>query len=488
MDSLWLDIELLDDAAITESSATVGGHDTLGYLPGAVLLGAAARRCYPSGDDARAYRMFHAGGVRFGAALPLGPAGAVTVPMPLSLHHPKGDRAHVVNLARAAREAGVQYKQERTGFLAEDGHRVEPAQRSSMRTSIGANGRARDGFLYTITAIAAGTRFRARIDADEAQDLASVRDALLGGEIRVGRSRGAEFGRARVTAAETKPTATWQAGPAGRAVFLCLADLALRDRDTGHPTLVPEPADFGLPGWSWAPRLSFLRFRTYSPFNGFRRRPDLERQVIAAGSVLVFVKDGETADAAAVRAAIERGVGEHRGEGLGQVAFEPAMLRAERPVLLAKDRDATSVDAPAQAPGELGAWVAGREKERTATDAVWSTAMEWVKKLASVPMPAAQWGEVRALARRRHATSPKALAEELRQFLVEPPGRDDRRSVRHGDKRWGRRVRIDGASVKVGEWLVGELASLDGSQLSAARLLELVASHAVRARRGKEGR
>jgi hypothetical protein len=482
MESLWLDLELVDDAAITQTSATVGGHQSLGYLPGAVLLGAAAGS-YPAADPAQAFRWFHSGEVRFGPGLPLGADGAAAVPIPFSLHRRKGgDDSTLVNLARAEREPGVQYQQERRGFLDGALRRVVPAFRSSMRTAVGEGGRAREGFLYGITAIARGTRFRARVDADAAADLDHVRAALVGQVIRIGRSRSAEFGRARVGEAAAAEPPAWSPGPPGQATFLCLSDLALRDRETGQPALEPDPAALGLPGWRWSAERSFLRFRTYSPFNSYRARPDLERQVIAAGSVLVFERAGQRPDVDRVRAAIEPGVGQYRAEGLGQVAFEPAVLREAQVTLAAAPGEARRAVAVSRPAGELGEWLTLREAERAGLDDSWDRAMDMVEKLARVSIPAAQWGEVRALAARRRQATASELADELKAFLVEPPGRDDRRSVRHGERRWGRRMRVDGKSWKAGEWLAEQIRGTN----HPAQVLELLAIHVVREQRARE--
>ncbi|HCF61174.1 MAG TPA: hypothetical protein DFS52_24650, partial [Myxococcales bacterium] len=388
MKSLWLRIQLETDVAITESSATVGGHHSLGYVPGAALLGAAARAGYPDGDPDLAWRLFHSGAVRFGAALPLGSDGAPCVPMPLALHYPKGESAKaesdrlsksVLNLPRAMRKEGVQLKQLREGFLDGALKVTEPSFRSSMRTAVD-GGRAREGFLYTISAMPAGTVLLARVDADDEAGLAEVRQRIVEREVRLGRSRNAEFGRARIEEAGAVPEGARRAGApkAEEALFLCLSDLCLRDAASGQPTFEPDPAAFGLPqGWRFEPAKSYLRVRRYSPFNAQRRRPDLERHAIVAGSVLVFSGEG-TPSAEAVAAAVAGGVGSYRAEGLGQVLFEPAILSGASPAAVSEGKK-TEKEAPAAAPeGELREWLRAQEQRRVATDDAWKEGICWV--------------------------------------------------------------------------------------------------------------
>jgi hypothetical protein len=496
MGSLWLDIELLDDAAITRSSATVGGHESLRYIPGATLLGAVARRAYPKDDPDRAFRIFHCGAVRFGNGLPLASDGkTISVPMPLGLHKHKvpepGRETVHYNLARG-REQARQYTQAREGFVTAGGELVEPEVSSSMRTAVDAHGRARDGFLFDIEAIRRGTRFRARIDAEHDEDLAFVAEHLVDREISLGRSRSAEFGRAKVTRApEAESRTAADDELIGAALFLCISDLALRDPETGQPSLRPTAATFGLAGWTWNANQSFLRTRVYSPFNSHRRRPDLERQVIVAGSVIVFDQGANAAPAnrAAVRAAIERGIGEYRAEGMGQLELEPGILLNATVDLCKPTPSSTAAveDTPADSRGELAAWIEDQVRDRRAHDDAWETATAWLRALkdAKAALPPAQWGDVRAFARRNGPASAEQLSKELRTFLVEPPSRDEkRRSIRHGEQRWGKRLRFEGGSKKIGEWLADQVQKLkDG--VSPARVLEIVATRAPRAQRSQ---
>jgi len=375
--SLWLRLELLDDVAVSQSSATVGGHRSLDFLPGAALLGAVARRTYKALDEVTAIRLFHAGKLRFGPGLPEAADGGCTVPSPLSLHERKdGGDGELLNLAVSERPAGLQYRQVRNGFRDGELGAVMVGRRGSMRTSVTREGRAREGFLFTVNAISRGAVFLSRVDADDAQDLACVA-ALDGQVIRLGKSRSAEFGGVRVQVlTQPPPEGAWQCeeGRVSTLRILAVSDVALRS-EVGAPTFEPTPAHLGLPGsWRWDVARSFLRTRSWSPFNAYRGRPDLERQVLSAGSVLVFTGD-EAVDLSDIRARLAPGVGEGRAEGLGQVLVNPVILSNARRTPAQVDNAEAARHAPAPT-GELARWVGQQHQQREAVDAAWFAAME----------------------------------------------------------------------------------------------------------------
>lgn len=478
MTSMHVQIELLSDAALTETSATVGGHRSLAYVPGSTLLGAFARDVYSQLDEATAFRIFHSGEVRFGAGLPVGAEEVRCVPMPLSFHVRKGSTdGKAFNLARSARAAGVQYVQKREGFIDAKGQIASSQVRSSMRTAINAGGMAREGFLFTIAALAAGGRFLSEISARDDADLQRVREWIGSGrEIGIGRSRQKEFGRALVTLSPRVGKSASGTAVPGTATFLAISDLAFRSPETGAPATVPSASDFGLEGdFRFDPSTSFLRYRVYSPFNGARRRPDLERQVLQAGSVISFRSaSGALPSNDAVLAVVGRGVGEYKAEGLGSIAFEPEILAGEEVEIRETHRD-RSVSEVAPPEHELVTWLQQQEAATAAGEKAWVAAQGAVENFAR-GLPASQWGEVRALAREHQDRV--GLAARLRQHLIAPESKDAKRSVRHGEKRWGRKV---GAGVTLGQALVQFAERHD------ARAVELLAIHVARRDKARKG-
>ncbi len=470
--SVHLEIELLDDLVSTERSATVGGHRCLDYIPGAQLLGAAATVLYAKLSPEDAWRTFHSGEVRFGAGLPVAEGFSQALPMPLSLHVRKGERAtddreflnvRARNLARGSRQDGAQLTQLRQHHVTTTGRVIKVDRTASLKTAVGANGRARDGFLFQMTTLRAGARFVSRIDADDPALLGPVCDVLTRDGIRLGRSRSAEFGRVRVR--RVVPAVGWEEGAledAMEVVVWCVSDLCLLDCSTAQPTLVPSPEHFRLPG-SWRLDLtrSFPRSRRYSPFNSTRRRPDTERQVIVAGSVLVFVGDAAVR-LSELREGIRRGVGEHRADGLGRVLVEPAFLasptlpvqrsvvetKGVRPVL-------DSLEDP------LIDWAEGVVKLEDKRAVALEKAAELLKALAAYKpeqrIPASQWGEVRQIAR-RFASRKDGLPDALRTFVSN--------AHRRLERRWGAEL----GNKSLGEAIVEQLRAIADPPVAALTL------------------
>jgi CRISPR-associated protein Csx10 len=489
--SLHLELECLSDVVMTAQSATVAGFESLSYIRGGSLLGAVAARCYGRGTPGDDWRMFHDGTVRFGDARLVSAHDAVTWPVPLSLHKEKGevighdtiDAARVFNLAVMQREAGKQYQQLRDRGIDLHGAYADPARRRSMRTAIARDGRARDAYLYELDAIAAGTRLRCVVDSHDDVLLARIRDAVVDREVAIGRGRSAEFGRVAVRACAPELARTPEAdggAPRNRVVLWCLSDLCLCDELTLQPTLRPAATHFGLPPtWSLDAGASFLRTRRYAPFNGARRRPDAERQVIVAGSVLVLRGPAlENAARERARERIARGVGEHRNEGLGTLAFNPALLQHPHPLFEPAPPAPAAVAALAMPDDALAAWVLGTVERRGRRDEVWRSVREVLAQIEGARawqgVPPSQWGELRRVARENRGRPRTEVLEALDHFFLE--------GVRALEVRWG--------AKHAGQTLGGALRAVveaDGDTTEQTTVLELVATHAARAQRGRAG-
>jgi hypothetical protein len=419
-------LTLTTDAIFTQSSATIGVPESHDAPPGGTLLGAVAAALYAK-DPALAFRAVQLGALRISDGLPLAPGDRVALPSPLTWHTKKGSpppageapppkaagapSKFIYDLSSATREADQQYSQLRGGWVVADGEglrAVKVTRRSSMRTAIEEGGRAREGLLYGFEAVPAGQRYLVRVSSASPELLAAAVAQLCAGTVRIGRSRTAEFGEATLTAAPS--TLTWPAsGPcAGPTVrLLCVSDLALRAPESGQPTLTPTAQTMGLPaGWVLDLTHSAIRTRRYSPWNGHRQRPDLERQVITAGSVLVWTTGGVSLQEEQ-RAALERGVGEHTAAGLGQMIIEPAGLFGEK-LSLREDDEAedaqTSLGAGATAlttlaaQDKLAAWLVGRTMDTAKLDRTWAEANALAKTASTWGVPKSQWGALRALA------------------------------------------------------------------------------------------
>jgi len=348
MPTLILKLTLLDDVVASERPTTEGGHASLDYLPGAMLLGAAAARLYSKLSRGEAYTLFHSGRVRFGDGLPLAD-DTPGWPMPLCWHARKGespfdgdhlDATKVRNLQFGRFADGAQPKQLRDGHVRADGYRLTVRQSLRMKTAIDPDtGRVAESQLFGYEAIQAGQCFLARIEADPdvPEPLWAQLNEIMGrGELLLGRSRSAEFGRVRVEtlAGATIPAFLPLSRAASQEVTLwCLADLALLDA-WGQPTLAPSPQALGVSRGCVDWERSFLRFRRYAPWNAYRCAYDLERQVIRRGSIITLT-DVVPPLTDAERGRVTAGIGVHREAGLGQVSVDPQLLAGPAPVFAA---------------------------------------------------------------------------------------------------------------------------------------------------------
>jgi CRISPR-associated protein Csx10 len=495
---LPLRLELLDRVIFSADAATAGGHRSLAHVPGSALLGAFAGLAYPAwgGGSALAFHAFHAGFLRFRDAWPLSSEGAPAWPAPLSLHRMKkaagrGGSVNWYNLAVPRGDRGRGEQQMREGFLTEDARMVTPRMMRSQRTAIDpARGRAATGQLFEYQALERGQVFVTAVEAvgaEGATALAALRELL--GEakvIRMGRSRGSEFGRVRVA------VAAGAALPAAMAVekieagapvlFWALSDLALLD-GCGQPTLRPAPQAFGLPaGACFAPEFSFVLPRQVWPHNAALGGRVMQRLTLAAGSVIAFH----------LPPGVERPppgslwLGALQEQGLGLVMRDPAMLHAAQVTAGAAPppRPGTASPPPAdEAEAAYLAWLMGRAADAAAPDDGVRIGLLDLRDLYAaaaqegllVPGPT-QWGEVQAQAEAcRDLAALKATLFDKKNGLC-----------RADDPVWGAAAALAfrGGFTSLGEWLQGWLT--DRRTPSALAALAREQQRALRRARGRQ--
>jgi hypothetical protein len=487
------DIELLTDVSLPARSSSLDDAGSRHFIPGASLLGCVARRIHDALDPESAFRIFQTAAVRFLDALP--EVGSERgLPMPRSLHQPKALNASgLLNLAFTARPENVQLKPFGTDtWVSPDLTRQTALHTTTtMRTAIQPDGRALDGLLYSLDVLPAGLRFRALVAAASEADLGTVAKALAS-DHHVGRARGTEIGRIRISRRSTTPKFPAPA-VAETISFLCVSSLALRDADTGMPTFTPRASDFGLPaGWDLDLEKSFIRTERFTPHHGKRSLPDLERQLIERGSVLTFKRDSAPPlDPARVSAQIARGVGEYRNAGHGEIRVMTDALLAERlapPQRVAPaTRQITAVSAPTD---DLFRWAHALTKKRDAISAQFEWATQQSQKAGRWGIPPSQWGVIRRMAREGRVSnlSPAEFIQRLQAHVKGEANRDatdparpaprGERGVAQTERGWGRSVGKDSAA----DWLLKVLDSQDDPAAAAEILAELV----VRAARKRE--
>ncbi len=486
MGSSSFDVELIGDVVLSARGATLGGHSSLSYLPGRVLLGAAASRSYRELEEAGlAFHVFHSGRVRFSPAYPVTSGGEATVPVPLSLHREKlamgGDgRVEVHNLALPV-EWPEQPAQLRQGYVSDGAERVDPPRDYRLKSSrrIREEGRGKEekdkphGALFGYESIRAGARFRFEVVVDEglgAQVEETLVRALTEGPLFLGRSRSAEYGEVRITRTEAPVGLTGGSAEGEEVSLLLVSDAALRDA-RGVITATPAPELFGLRDARLVAARSFVRARRWSPFNGQWGRHGVERQVLVAGSVLTFA-GLSVGDRRALEGLEQTGVGDHRAEGLGRVLVAPVLLARERFALVDAGAGRVAV-APVEvgsrpAPHPLLAWAEKREAARRVDEDAFSASLEWKRRLSrhAAEVGRAQWGHLRELAAQTRD------GEALRARLFGKGG-ELRKGV--AARRWRGAVRV-----------LESLSEGHDQDATLARVVELTAWHLLRHVDGKE--
>ncbi|MBM4345022.1 MAG: hypothetical protein FJ100_16760 [Deltaproteobacteria bacterium] len=415
----WLVWTLLDDAVLQANGASTGPQHSLDFLPGGVFLGAAANArtkahaasAYEAVAPLRAFDLFHAGMVRFGRAVPTTADFAEARPVPLSIHTAKDKAVNPqrIDYAFSARPSGAQYGQVRSGWITPTTKLGAVKHRYTMRTAIADEGGPEPSLLFGYDALARGQTFLQQVTAATPHDLATVVDMLCQAPVRIGRSRGAEFGRA--VAQAVQPATVWVDQPAEAAMppaadavsFWLLSDVALIDEETAQPRLQPRAADFGLPGkWKLDESKTFTRTRRWSPYNGTRRRCDVERQVLVAGSVVTFTRGTQApmASPADVAAALAGGIGIDRAEGLGRVVVYDSIASATTMAALGvEDPKATPAAVAGAALAQTEPYCSALEHSRATRAAVERShqandkARGLAKRLRKVTP--SQWGELR---------------------------------------------------------------------------------------------
>jgi CRISPR-associated protein Csx10 len=357
-----LTLELHEDAIFSARAATLGGHRSLDYIPGATLYGVSASKLYNSMPD-DAFTIFHSGKVRFGNGYPATPSGETGYPFPFAWHVIKGEshknegdnrllaseKLYSPLFEGGASTAGKQLKQLRDGYVTNSGLLIQPKTTFRMKTAIDpASATAAEAQLFGYEAIGAGQKFHAMLDFDDDIDN-SVIDKVcssLNGFIRIGRSRSAQYGTAMCKLSEAPvpdppPLAT------NNVTLWLISDLSIGD-ENGMLALEPLPERLGLGSGKIDPDKSFLRFRYYSPYNTARRSYDQERHVIQQGSVLTYNLVNAPDDEMFKR--LLHGLGKYRSNGLGQVMINPDLLRNPPSPARYPDMEINSIEEPKNHP------------------------------------------------------------------------------------------------------------------------------------------
>ncbi|QEP41844.1 hypothetical protein D5085_00990 [Ectothiorhodospiraceae bacterium BW-2] len=345
-----LTLTLVDDLVLSAHSGSQAEHHCLDTIPGANLLGIAAARLYRDSTINREEQiwLFQSGRCRFGYGHLMLDDHQCAEPTSCSFHYVKRDGNPLDNRtaligqqlrdcadARFQPEDGVQLKSLPVTLIdPRNGVISEPKQSMDQKTAINPNNdRAADGKLFNYRYLLAGQRFRATLtiscdNENEWQQRQPLLDKLhqaLQGTKQFGKSRSSEYGRVEVTVGSWSPLPSSQNSDTVETLSLrLLADMAAFDA-YGNPTFTPQPEEIGLPKGDLIPEQSFITQRRYSPYNGYLRSRDTERQVIERGSLLTF-RFSEPQSQATLEPLLAQGLGAYRRDGLGEASLTPLPL------------------------------------------------------------------------------------------------------------------------------------------------------------------
>lgn len=474
MKELILDLKALEPVVVTDGPAEGMSHECLGYIPGNMLLGAMAAvwvRSHPGevpDDSAEFRRLFLDGDVWWGHALPACAHG-FSVPVPLSFCRVKnmdglpenGEPFNPANFGvidrlaladgQSPQECWQEYHQKNNpagtdgtgakirriapGFMDPESLRrvkerkvwnIHVALESGLEApengaSSGNGRRAREGQLFGYSAIAAGSRFTARVSCRTGDAEADLEKLVAGvRSLRIGHARSAGYGHVGVSCRTVE--ATPAASIKGRRFSVFLASQYL-----------PNPS-WSLPFESLKRELAVLAgkepdvTRSYvvpceiMGYNGHWNCPRATRHGLAMGSVLE-ISFGEEVSLPASFAA-----GALRQEGYGKILCNPKFLGGPIPAV-GRPGKVDSGLAESQAPESSDTiWRLLRERaaERLAMEQAerWLHSEAWKKFLDDVS------GEERPGASQRNNLR-EMTADQFLAMLDKTPGAQWRQATAH---------------------------------------------------------
>jgi hypothetical protein len=463
MKEVFYKCSLMSDVVLNSSLATEGNMNTLDYIPGSNFLGMVASKLYARLSSEEAFAIFHSGLVSFGDAT-ISKANEVSYPLPFSLYMDKLNKEigtntvylhHLVNTINHPKNndgARLQLKQERLGYVFEDGKivkniekniAIKSAQDRTLRTS-------KEGAMFGFESLEKGQKFVFSIRYNEEKYIAKV-EGVLKGTHRLGKSKNAEFGQVKI---EKNPLIVSNVSSFQSADYILVyaqSNLCFIN-DFGQSTFEPTAEQLGLNAGTIDWSKSQIRTHSYSPWNSKRNTTSTQRDCILKGSV--FYVEGGTISAKSNQ------LGLHQAEGLGRVLYNPVFLKegTQKPeaatqfsvyqIKKAKDKvlDPKTV---------LGKFALRQQKAKELELEISNTIHTLIynndKRTANlIKISSSQWGGIRA-----YATKAKTMDELYTKLFDNDDG-----YLTHGvadDKYWGRNK---GANRKYFEELFKEKIKL----------------------------
>lgn len=351
-------IELLEPTLVTALQGDPNEGVAFDYIPGSALRGAIIKKYLQvnrlndlDAADTHIRQLFFDGTTRYLNGYPLDRLGKRTLPTPLSWHREKGDEREIFDFAVEPLDISDDKQWQWVGkpFCSlgepeEEGKQkvrlVQPERHIAVHTARTRRfGRAMPanvldqskgdvpGAVYRYDALAAGQTFGAIVVCDNDADVDAIRP-LLAGEVMLGGSRSAGYGRARLEVVQEETAELWREVSApfsteidGKIIITFLSDALIRD-DNGQFTVDPEAVTKMLSqhlGVNLRLQHAFLRGEVVGGFNRKWGLPLPQALALKMGSVFVF--DKPDCDESKLRQLELQGIGERRVEGFGRIAI-----------------------------------------------------------------------------------------------------------------------------------------------------------------------
>jgi len=361
-------ITLLEPAILTALEGDPNESVSFDYIPGSVLRGAIIGKYMSEkglkeldAADKSVRDLFFNGSTRYLNAYPHYPqdyAGKRALPVPLSWHQDKkavskeedNEPAPVYDFAinNIPRDIDQPISVKKRFYTrAEDYVRfVSPKYQLSVHTArnrrYGRALRLSSGFIgsgdeaygavYRYKALAAGQSFKAAIICDNDKDV-EILLSLLEGDVFLGGSRTAGYGRAEICIENSKqPFEEWREAwgemeveESGNLIITFLSDALVRDECGQYTASTEALTDIfqdKLKIRLEQPEKSFVRTRVVGGFNRKWGLPLPQALAVKMGSVLVYhLTAGSSLDKNLLARLEAQGIGERRVEGFGRLAF-----------------------------------------------------------------------------------------------------------------------------------------------------------------------
>lgn len=321
---------LISDVVFNASLATEGNMESLDYIPGSSFLGLVAHQIY-SNQKEKAFDIIHSGNVCFGDGLIFHDSKPFyAVPNCFLQDKLKSDIEknpvyldfHIDHKEGLKDEQGQrrQLKQMRSGYISADGLFISDIPRSfALKSAYNREERrTKEGKIFGLESIAAGTQFLFPILYHNEDNIALVENCLLGTR-RMGKSKFSQYGEVEIEACDTYDFEMSRVNFEGFAIVYAASNLCFIDSQTGQQTFRPTADQLGIAGGEIIWKKSQIRTYSYSPWNSTRNASNMQRHCIKMGSIF-FVQGGEISDDQLTPK------GEFINEGLGRLLYNPAFL------------------------------------------------------------------------------------------------------------------------------------------------------------------